>query len=245
MAKMASNRHLGRIVALQTLYEYEFRAGVGDKTAQIDAILTKNIEPYKDSLGDVEFVRNLTDGVFDNAKRLDDILQPIAPEWPIEQIAAVDRNTLRIGTYELIYMRDSVPPKVAINEAVELAKTFGSDSSSKFVNGVLGTVYRKYVEENQDAETNQGAGEEVKDNEQRSEDGSKDGQAEAGPEQTGEPVAATAAGEVATDAGEAPAGEGAGVEGAGQDAAGDQTQAAGAAGTGGGQPDGSAPAVQA
>ncbi len=244
MAKMASNRHLGRIVALQTLYEYEFRAGVGDKTAQIDAILTKNIEPYKDSLGDVEFVRNLTDGVFDNAKRLDDILQPIAPEWPIEQIAAVDRNTLRIGTYELIYMRDSVPPKVAINEAVELAKTFGSDSSSKFVNGVLGTVYRKYVEENQDAETNQGAGEEVKDNEQRPEDGSKDEPGETGAEQAGEPVAAAATGEVAADAEGATARKGADIAGIGEDVVGGQAQGDGTDDAGGGQPDGSAPAVQ-
>jgi N utilization substance protein B len=85
---------------------------------------------------------------------LDDKIQPMAPEWPLDQIPAIDRNILRLGVFELIYLKDSVPPKVAINEAVELAKAFGSDNSSKFINGVLGTAFRKFVEGgDEDAET--------------------------------------------------------------------------------------------
>lgn len=150
---MASNRHLGRIVALQTLYEYEFRKGADDKTADIQEIMAKNIVPYSESLGDVEFVRTLVSGVYDRLKDLDGKIQPIAPEWPLDQISAIDRNILRLGVFELIYLKDSVPPKVAINEAVELAKAFGGDNSSKFINGVLGTVYRNFVENIKDEST--------------------------------------------------------------------------------------------
>ena len=140
---MASNRHLGRIITLQSIYEYEFREKAGDATAELDQIIAKNIIPYEKALGDTEFVYALTRGVVEHAKELDADLKPIAPEWPISEIAAVDRNVLRIGLYELKYTNDTVPPKVAINEAVELAKAFGSDSSSRFVNGVLGTAYRQ------------------------------------------------------------------------------------------------------
>lgn len=139
---MASNRHLGRIISLQSLYEYEFRQKAGDKTADIDSVVVKNIEPYAKALGDTEFVQDLTRGVFDVAEELDAELQPLAPEWPISTISAIDRNILRIGLFELTRRADSVPPKVVINEAVELAKAFGSDNSSKFINGVLGTAYR-------------------------------------------------------------------------------------------------------
>ena len=111
---MASNRHLGRIIALQTLYEVEFRGESGDSDVNL---VTKE------------------------ETKLDDVLRPIAPEWPIEQIARMDRVVLRIGLYELLYEKD-VPPKVVINEAVELAKTFGGESSGKFLNGVLGTLYK-------------------------------------------------------------------------------------------------------
>ncbi|MDR0591293.1 MAG: transcription antitermination factor NusB [Candidatus Nomurabacteria bacterium] len=143
---MASNRHLGRIVALQTLYEYEFRVRSEDQSADIQEIMLKNIDPYENSLGDKEFVHELVNGVFEHLQDLDEKIQPMAPEWPLDQISAIDRNTLRIGVYELIYAKDTVPPKVAINEAVELAKAFGSDNSSKFVNGVLGTAYKQFVE---------------------------------------------------------------------------------------------------
>lgn len=139
---MASNRHLGRIITLQSLYEFEFRERAGDATADLDTIISKNIAPYEKALGDTEFVYNLTHGVAKVTKELDDILKPIAPEWPISEIAPIDRNILRMGVYELKYCSDSVPPKVAINEAVELGKAFGSDNSSKFINGVLGTAFR-------------------------------------------------------------------------------------------------------
>ena len=149
---MASNRHLGRIVALQTLYEYEFRTEVGDTKIDYKEILERNLAEYKSSISDVEFIDTLVSGVLDRAVELDGKLRPLAPEWPIEQISRIDRAVLRIGLYELIYSADSVPPKVAINEAVELAKAFGSDNSGKFVNGVLGTAFRSLVEdaENED-----------------------------------------------------------------------------------------------
>ena len=150
---MASNRHLGRIIVLQSLYEYEFRTKAGDATADIDTIVAKNIEPYAKALGDTEFVYSLARDVSSRFDALDEVLQPMAPEWPLSTIAAIDRNILRMGLYELQSSSETVPPKVAINEAVELAKAFGSDNSSKFVNGVLGTAYRQiYNEESNSGE---------------------------------------------------------------------------------------------
>jgi N utilization substance protein B len=143
---MASNRHLGRIVALQTLYEYEFRTQSEDASVDIDEILGRNLERYETAIDDKPFVSDLVKGVIANQADLDEKIQPIAPDWPIEQIARIDRSVLRIGLYELLYLATVVPPKVAINEAVELAKAFGSDNSSKFINGVLGTAYRTLVE---------------------------------------------------------------------------------------------------
>ena len=151
---MASNRHLGRIVALQTIYEYDFRTQVGDQTVRAEEILTRNLGKYKSSVEDTDFVRALVDGVIAKMTELDDTLRPLAPEWPIEQIARIDRTVLRLGLYELLHSKDSVPPKVAINEAVELAKAFGSDNSGKFVNGVLGTAFRTLIED-ADHETKQ------------------------------------------------------------------------------------------
>lgn len=139
---MASNRHLGRIVALQSLYEYEFRTQSEDTSVDIDEILTRNLARYEEMIDDKTFVKSLVKGVITDQAELDDKIRPIAPDWPIEQIARIDRAILRMGLYELLRFADLVPPKVAINEAVELAKAFGSDNSSKFVNGVLGTAYR-------------------------------------------------------------------------------------------------------
>lgn len=146
---MASNRHLGRIIVLQSLYEYEFRTKAGDATADIDNIVAKNIEPYAKALGDTEFVYRLARDVSSRFRELDQTIQPLAPEWPLSTIAAVDRNVLRIGVFELQSSAETVPPKVAINEAVELAKAFGSENSSKFVNGVLGTAYRQIYNQEQ------------------------------------------------------------------------------------------------
>jgi N utilization substance protein B len=139
---MASNRHLGRIIALQTLYEQDFRRSASDKSLDLEAILSRNIDRYAATLEDKAFVERLVRGVDQRAADLDAKLQPIAPEWPIDQIARMDRVVLRIGLYELLHEPD-VPPKVVINEAVELAKAFGSENSSKFVNGVLGTALRQ------------------------------------------------------------------------------------------------------
>ena len=140
---MASNRHLGRVIVLQSLYEYELRTLANDPEVDLDVIVAKNIEPYEKALGDTEFVYNLAHEVVENFDTLDAALTPMAPEWPISSIAAIDRNVLRMGLYELSECRDSIPPKVAINEAVELAKAFGSENSSKFINGVLGTAYKQ------------------------------------------------------------------------------------------------------
>ena len=150
---MASNRHLGRIVALQTLYEYEFRVQARDMSVDVDEILRRNLDRYKTTIDDKDFVSSLTKGVIEKSCELDEKLQPIAPDWPINQIARIDCNILRIGLYELLFKAESVPPKVAINEAVELAKAFGSDNSSKFINGVLGTAYRILVEEATNVDT--------------------------------------------------------------------------------------------
>lgn len=139
---MSANRHLGRIVALQTLYEEDFREEAGDKSFKLMEVLTRNIERYKETIDDKKFIEQLVKGVDKHQKEIDDIIRPVAPEWPIEQIARMDRAVLRIGVYELLF-ESNVPPKVAINEAVELAKGFGGDNSSKFINGVLGTVLRE------------------------------------------------------------------------------------------------------
>lgn len=138
---MASNRHLGRIIALQTLYEEEFRRECNDDNFVLADVLERNIARYAQMVDDRDFISRLVAGVDSRQAELDGIIQPIAPEWPLEQIARMDRIVLRIGTYELLF-GDDAPPKVVINEAVELAKAFGGDNSSKFVNGVLGTVLK-------------------------------------------------------------------------------------------------------
>jgi N utilization substance protein B len=148
---MASNRHLGRIVALQTLYELDFRVEVEEKSLDKEAILKRNIDRYKEVVEDKEFITKLVEGVTEKQQELDDIIQPIAPDWPLSQIARIDRNVLRIGVYELYY-NDKVPKKVVINEAVELAKSFGSDNSSKFINGVLGTALKQIDEKVKNSE---------------------------------------------------------------------------------------------
>lgn len=139
---MASNRHLGRIVALQTLYEQEYRVECEDKNFRLSEVLDRNIARYSETIEDKDFITKLTKGVSGATAELDAKLQPLAPDWPITQIARMDRIILRIGLYELLNQKD-VPPKVAINEAVELAKAFGGDNSSKFINGVLGSAYRQ------------------------------------------------------------------------------------------------------
>ncbi len=145
---MSANRHLGRIVALQTLYEEDFRKEVGDPSVDLQEILERNIGRYDETIEDKIFIEELVQGIKKRQNELDDTIRPVAPEWPIEQIARMDRVILRIGVYELLFEK-GVPPKVAINEAVELAKAFGGDNSSKFINGVLGTILRHSEEKTQ------------------------------------------------------------------------------------------------
>lgn len=127
---------------MQTLYELIFRKECGDKLVDAEEILGRNISRYKATLDDVAFIKELVQNVEKEAEALDEKIQPVAPEWPLAQIARVDHIILRIGTYELLH-HDKVPHKVVINEAVELAKAFGGDNSSKFINGVLGTLLRQ------------------------------------------------------------------------------------------------------
>lgn len=144
---MASNRHLGRIVALQTLYEFDFRNW--DKTRpSIDKILDRNIEQFSGQIDDKKFVKDLVAEVSTREKELDKTIEPIAPEWPVDQIARMDKIILRMALYELL--AGEIPPKVIINEAVELAKSFGGDNSSKFINGVLGTAYKQQDKEQEE-----------------------------------------------------------------------------------------------
>ncbi|MFY9461575.1 MAG: transcription antitermination factor NusB [Candidatus Sungiibacteriota bacterium] len=139
-----ASRHLARSIAMQTLYEWDFN---NQDDGKLEAIMNKNIAEFGPGLEDTEFVKNLVNGVIKHRKEIDAIIEKAAPEWPIHQIAAVDRNVLRLGLYELLFgKRDEVPPKVAINESIELAKSFGGESSGRFVNGVLGTVYREIGE---------------------------------------------------------------------------------------------------
>lgn len=142
-----ANRHLARSIVLQTLYEWDFS---GEKLSSQE-ILERDLSEFAPGATFDSFTKNLLKGVIDKHKDLDDIIVKTAPEWPIEKINIMDRNILRIGLYELLFSdRNEVPPKVAINEAIELAKKFGSDTSSKFVNGVLGAVYKEMGEPDKD-----------------------------------------------------------------------------------------------
>jgi N utilization substance protein B len=143
-----ASRHLSRSVAMQSLYEWDFKGSKGEELAEI---VERNVREFAAGVDDPSFIVALVQGVVAHLKELNAIIEKAAPQWPLAQIAIVDRNVLRIGLYELLFgNRDEVPPKVAINEAIELAKSFGGDSSGKFVNGVLGTVYREIGEPGKD-----------------------------------------------------------------------------------------------
>ena len=136
-----ASRHLSRSIAMQSLYEWDFS---GKKEDSLDKIVEKNIKEYGPGLENTDFVWQLVNGVKKHLLQIDKIIEKAAPEWPLDQITIVDRNVLRLGLYELLYSKkEEVPPKVAINEAIELAKTFGGESSGKFINGVLGTVFKE------------------------------------------------------------------------------------------------------
>ncbi len=135
-----ATRHLIRTIVFQSLYEWDFN----DKTVDFIAVLERNLGRFGQDIDEPEFAWRLAKGVFEHLAEIDKIIEKTAPEWPINQIALVDRNVLRLGLYELLFSdKEEVPPKVAINEAIEIAKNYGGINSPKFINGVLGTVYRE------------------------------------------------------------------------------------------------------
>jgi transcription antitermination protein NusB len=138
-----SNRHLSRTIAMQTLYEWDFN----HRSQKLQTVLERSIHEQGVGLQDTSFIETLVKGVTKNLNDIDEIITKYAPDWPIEKMTVVDRNVLRLGIYELKFTENKIPPKVVINEAIEMAKTFGGDSSGKFVNGVLGAIYGKMEEE--------------------------------------------------------------------------------------------------
>lgn len=134
-----ANRHLARSIAMQSLFEWDFHQEMNTPVV-LEDVVARNLEEFGPGLEDHEFTRELVHGVLDHQETLDTIIQKYAPEWPISQITRVDRNILRVGIFE-IKLLPNVPSRVAINEAIELAKSFGGESSGRFVNGVLGALY--------------------------------------------------------------------------------------------------------
>lgn len=139
-----ANRHLSRSIVLQTLFEWDLNSV---ERADIGGVLSRNIDEFAPNKADMPYMDGLLDGILGKHGELDQIIAKAAPEWPIERISPVDRNILRLGLFELLFAdRREVPAKVAINEAIELAKQFGGENSSRFVNGVLGAVYKEIGE---------------------------------------------------------------------------------------------------
>lgn len=136
-----SNRHLSRTIALQTLFAWDFN---GKKDGDIDKIISDNFSNFAPNFDDGGFVRDLVFGVRDHIEEIDPYIVKHATEWPLDQINGIDRNILRLGIYELLF--SPTPPRVVINEAIEVAKSFGGNASGKFVNGVLGALYAEKPE---------------------------------------------------------------------------------------------------
>jgi transcription antitermination protein NusB len=143
-----ANRHLSRSIVLQTLFEWDFRAGQNFNLRQS---IEHNLKEFAPGIEEDTFVYTLAEEVLKRRPAIDKIIEKAAPEWPLDKISIIDRNVLRIGLSELLFGdRKQVPPKVAINEAIELGKTFGGENSGKFVNGVLGAVYKEIGEPGKD-----------------------------------------------------------------------------------------------
>jgi len=160
-----ATRHLSRSILFQSLYEWDFYRTKLNKNVDLMAIIDRNMKDVMPLIDEPDFIYRLTKNLIDHFDEINNIIEKTAPEWPIDQISLTDRNILRLGLAELMFApknevplrlglaelmfapKNEVPPKVAINEAIELAKNFGTESSSKFINGVLGTVYRQMVEE--------------------------------------------------------------------------------------------------
>ncbi len=136
-----ASRHNARQIVLQTLYELDFS---NQLEAGFEAALGKNVKESEKEIKEPEFLKGIIAGVLQHRKEIDAIISKVATEWPLDKINLVDRNVLRIGLFELLWgNRNEVPPKVAINEAIELAKEFSGEASGKFINGVLGAVFRE------------------------------------------------------------------------------------------------------
>lgn len=145
-----SSRHLARSIAMQSLYQWDFR---GQPTAALPAIIEQNLLEFGAGLEEnKDFVYDTVNNIIDHLKEIDEIIVNYATNWPIQQIAIVDRNILRIGIYELKFNKN-IPSRVAINEAIEMAKTYGGQSSGKFVNGVLGAIYNDMAKNEKKDET--------------------------------------------------------------------------------------------
>src|SRR3989304_9876277 len=140
-----ATRQLGRSIVLQSLYEWDFY----NRAEDLAQIVERNMKEFAPGFDEPEFVTKLINGVVSHMAEIDKIIEKAAPEWPLQQIAIIDRNALRVGLYELLFAdKAEVPPKVAINEAIEIAKNYGGPNSGKFINGVLGTVYKQIQEKN-------------------------------------------------------------------------------------------------
>lgn len=137
-----ATRHLIRSVILQSLYEWDFYGRKND----LAKVLERNLDEFAPGIDEPEFAWKMLQRIIEHLPELDETITKLAPEWPLDKIAIIDRNILRIGLSELLYAdHGEVPPKVAINESIEMAKGFGGQSSPRFINGVLGTVYRDRI----------------------------------------------------------------------------------------------------
>jgi len=174
-----SNRHLARTIAMQTLFEWDYK---GKKENSLDEIINYNFLAFAPEYNDHSFTEKVVKGVVANQKEIDKKITKYAPEWPLDQITNVDRNILRIGIYELVFDLD-IPSKVAINEAIEVAKTFGGEASGKFVNGVLGSIYKDVgnLEKTEDKEGKKEKGEKSKNQKSKIEDKKKEPEKEEAP----------------------------------------------------------------
>jgi len=137
-----SNRHLSRTIAMQSLYEWDFNKL---DIKKLPELASRNLREFAPDFSDGGFIMRIIKGVVHNLDEINKLITVFAPEWPLEQITIVDRNILRIGIYELKFSSGEIPPKVAINEAIELGKSFGGESSGKFINGVLGSIYKEMI----------------------------------------------------------------------------------------------------
>lgn len=145
-----SNRHLARTIAMQSLFLWDFN---GKKVVDFDEVIEANFANFAPDFNDGGFARNIVKGVLDNIEEIDIYITKYATEWPLDQITVVDRNILRIGVFELLFNKE-IPAKVAINEAIEVAKSFGGESSGRFINGVLGAIYKDKIGDAQVTEKN-------------------------------------------------------------------------------------------